>query len=293
MSDFKSAATYQLIWPDSLGTVYTINGGSGLSHVSLDGTGIPTPLHSFNPYILSDGGIDDGYKLDVRRMVWKIHITGATEELFDTARAYLFFLFRPLTDPYRLRVVTVSGAQRQIDCYVDGPIEIDNGDGFTAIATIPLIAPDPIWYDPTARSYIVSSWPQTSITVPYSGTWYEWPIIKVIGQIGVTLTNIAFFIGGGGTVFRQGKVSVTAVPSGHTWTIDLHPAKKTIVNQVNANVLNTAIGTSSIGVGGFLEFRLWPEPIKASGDNTMTVSHTSPSGSPSIEFIYFDRYIAL
>lgn len=287
MSDFITGATYQLIWPDINNTVYTINGSNGLSHVSLDGTGVPPVARSYNNYVTSDGGIDDGFTLEMREMVWKLHI-GATDEVtFDTARAYLFSVFRPLQDPYRLKVTRADGAIRQIDCFVNGPIEIELNNGFNAIATIPLIAPDPLWYHPTQQVVTFNTWPATTLSVPYAGSWYEWPIVKITGRIDTPHLDNTIISSTGN---RYGKIDLrpNSVANGTAYTFDTRPTKKTMVNQLGANMLGLLPAFQY-----YPEFRLWPEPIKAGGTNVITLSHGTTGASAAIEFKYYNRYIGL
>jgi hypothetical protein len=289
MSDFLTSATYQLIWPDSANTVYTIGAANGITHVSLDGTGIPEARRSYEPYLTSDGGNDSGFRLDVRRMVWKVLIQAADEYGLDDARANLFSVFRPIEDPFRLRVTRADGAVRQINCYVDGPIELEEAKGYAYTASIPLIAPDPLWYDPVEKSQTFTSW-TNPITVTYGGTWYEFPIIEVTGEVvNLQLQNIASSSLGG----RAGQIELNTVPAGEVYTINLRPGQKTITDASGNNVLGTAIdSTSSLSFNLFVEFRLWPTPWKTGGANNISIGGTPGSGG-QLKFVWFNRYIGL
>jgi hypothetical protein len=289
MSSFITAVTYELIWPNTVGTTYLIGPALGLKHISLDGTGVPGVNRKFSPYA-SDGGYDDGFQLATRRMIWKLNISAETEAEFDTVRALVFTVFRPLQNPYKLKVTRADGAVRQIDCFVDGSIDIALGNGFTAIVTVPLVAPDPLWYDPTQVIATFNTFPATSFTINYAGTWYEWPIIRIDGQladlymINTIGTSVPF-----GT--RQGELDMrpSGIVFGEYYIFDTRPAQKTVVDSSGANVLNVALPTFN----RFPEFRLWPEPWNVGGSNVITVSHGTAGAGASVEFQYYNRYIAL
>lgn len=141
-----SAPAYDQNW--SIGTAASSSHTEIAHHVSLDGLGIPHVDRRFQPYPTADGGIDTGYHLRPRTLVWKMYIYKETESAFLTAIDQIFTVFRPYTRPIILTITTAQSAVRKLDVYVNGPIDIDQSDqvGYSALITVPLYAPDPLFY---------------------------------------------------------------------------------------------------------------------------------------------------
>jgi hypothetical protein len=279
-----------VIWPDAAETTVTINGSNNAAHLSLDGAGIPPMTRNFMAFGQDDGGIDKGVRIEERRMVWKLLIEATTESSFDSKRDALWSIFRPLDDPLRLRVTKANGDVRQIDFFVDGPIEVATGPGYLGIVTVPLVAPDPLWYEPTLRSGTMATWPSTAFlaTMPYGAygaTWHEWPVVKITGPVtDLEITNeLATGIYLGHIDFRG-----HSIPAGATYTVDLRPGKKTVVDHLGANKL-----TALSSFHRLQYFRFYAEPQKVGGVNTLTIRHAGVGAGAQIVFERYSRYIAL
>lgn len=291
MSGFITAAQYQVIWPDTGETTFTISGANNAAHLSLDGAGVPNMVRNFMAFSRDDGGIDKGVRLNERRMVWKLLIDAQTESSFDSKRDALWDIFRPLDDPLRIRVTKANGDVRQINCYVDGPIDVAPGPGYLAMVSVPLVAPDPLWYRPTLSVSTITSLPGPpgfNINLLYGqngATWHEWPIVKITGPItdAELVTQLASNIYVGHIDFRG-----HTIPAGSTYTIDLRPGRKTVVDQTGASKLGL-LGTSY----RLAHFRLYAEPQKTSGDNLIACYHAGASAGAEIRFEMYSRYISL
>jgi len=285
-ANFITAATYQVIWPDVGATTYTINSANNAAHLSLDGTGIPPMLRNYVPFAQSDGGIDQGFRLDVRRMVWKLFLEAETEQALDTKRDALWNIFRPLDDPLKLKVTKANGAVRQIDVYVDGPIEVVPGPGYKANVTIPLVAPDPLWYDPVQQIRTFPL-PDTSLDLTYAGSWQEWPIVKIYGSAqNLVLENVLSMLVG----LSSGRIDFNGhtIPAAAIYTVDLRPGVKTVVDGGGVSKL------ANMGVFTFFPyFCLYPEPLESGGNNNIVASYGTLDATAAVVFEFYNRYIAL
>lgn len=110
---------------------------------------------------LQDGVSDLGYRLEPRTINLTIMIVGASKSATDGHRDTLAALLKPSSTPVVLKYTRDDAAVRQIDCYVvnqvDMPAQRGERIGFWQRVVVQLVAPNPLWYDPTAASAVTTS----------------------------------------------------------------------------------------------------------------------------------------
>lgn len=147
------------------GTSYTLNDRNPFDVVSVQGIGIAPTRRLTQRGPLQHGETDIGYRLDPRQI--NLVLAFATTQLSyaDGLRDTIAHIFGP-GHKVQLRCTRSDASVRQIDCYTVGltdmPITDDDRVGAFQRTAIQLVAPNPLWYDPTAE--------QGSITPP--GDWW-------------------------------------------------------------------------------------------------------------------------
>lgn len=283
------ASAYDQNW--SVKTGATSNYTEIAEHVSLDGLGIPQVDRRFLPFPSDDGGIDTGFHLRPRSMVWKLFVYAETESAYLTAIDQLFTVFRPYDRAMILTVTTPAGATRKLDVYVNGPVDVDQSNqvGYSALVSVPLYAPNPLWYGAsTTTETITPSTSPTSKSIVYGGTWAAWPVIRFVGELVDPKLRWRVNTAAG---LRYYYIDFTGhtIASGRTYTVDLNPGVKTILDD---------LGTDRLGnlaeFGTLPQLQVFSTPIDApSGQNNADLYFTSFAGAGKVEIDYVPRYIAI
>lgn len=139
---------------------------------------------------LQDGVSDLGYRLEPRMITLSIMIVGTSKSATDGHRDTLATLLKPSSTPLALKYTRDDAAVRQIDCYVvnqvDMPAQRGERFGFWQRVVVQLVAPDPLWYDPTAGSasagsFTTTGWQLAKGTVA-SGNVDEYVLAPTQGQ---------------------------------------------------------------------------------------------------------------
>lgn len=191
--------------------------GDVIRFISLDGVGYPlvSRMLSYPPF--NNGPIDRGWRVDPRRMTLTVLIDGIDMAHAARIRDRITRTFAPAAGSITLKITRDDLSVRCIDCYSNGEIDFPQSEtvGPSQVVIIPLIAPDPSFYDPEQQSLSVTfSSSPSDIDVPVSGiTWPIYPIIDIAGETDAlfSFTNLA---SGSGVGFG-------AVPAGETWRFDL------------------------------------------------------------------------
>lgn len=291
---------------DSVGYVTDLTFG-GLTYWSKQvGMGM-APLHRLSEQGPNQDGVTDlGFRLDQRTVGLVLGIVGPTPEIVESKQERLYSLFKPRTSSYSLRLIKVgAGVVRQIDCHtLAGPDfgsdeEVPTINGYMFRAGLQITAPNPVWYDPTLRvqsfgltggggawtiPWVIpwaigsSDLNQTSL-ITYAGNWEEFPIIIVVGPItnAVITNNVS-----GQSISFQGQT----IANGDTYTIDLRPGRKTVVDQNNVNQVSKLADGSDLAT-----FSLLPDPDVPDGINPIQVSGSLVSTVTQVYVQYYRRYI--
>ena len=272
------------------GIVYPLQGGRPVRFVHLDGTGMAEVRRILQRTPQQDGVTDRGYRLEPRKMTLALFIDGLTEYNADEIRDKLIYIFSPTTTALKLTCTRFDNTVRQIDCFVDGALDLpqSNRTAGTQLIIVPLLAPNPTFYDPTQQTTTASLSTGTgSPNIPAAGySADDWPIIEVTGPI--TNLNISHSP-------SSDVLTITGtIPALETWRFDLRPGYKTLVRTSdNANRMNYVV-TSTLRA--FSTMRLLSEKstaIYSQTANIFTCTGTGYSGASSISFKWYKRYLSL
>ena len=252
---------------------------------------------------LQHGVTDLGFRLDERKfmLTLKTAINLTLAQLYDN-RKQLINIFKPLSSiPIQLQYTLANGDVRQIDCYVDGEMKIDeqSRSGYMQKVGISLYAPDPTFYDPIQQTVnftlsaggspttIPLAVPMTvgslsvnqTIAVNYAGTFQTNPILTIIGPLtNLVITNLT----------TNEKLDFTGTAITGTWTIDTRYGYKTVKDGSGANQIATLSDDSSLAT-----FHLDIDPTAPGGANNIKVVGTAASAVTQIYLSYFNRYIGI
>ena len=289
------AFTVQIV--DEAGDSHTLTGGTTTNFVQMTGVGTPRVQRDVEMATSSHVHIDTGFQLLPRRIDITLYISDSSASTADGTRDTISQIFMPTGNPLNLKITRQDASVRQIDVYLDGqidyPVSIEGRVGeLTQLLTIPLVAPDPTWYDPTQQTETVDlSSGSGSAVISASGlTWHDYPIIEVDGPI--TGLNI------NPSDFSSSNLLLTGstIASGRTYTFDLRPNVKTVEDDLGADKISE-ITTNTIS-NMHSNLRIHDEKyLDAFGggatSTTIAFSGTSPSGTTEARVKYYKRYLSL
>lgn len=283
---------YSIITPDASNTVWNLTGGGPLDTVSLDGVGVPNIDRQIQDFANQHGGLDYGFRLKPRELTLDLFYNATNDAAADALRDTIYSIFQPYDYPLKLKITRDSGDVRQIDCHTVGMVDTPESKriGASLQFTVRLLAPNPVWYDPTSITHTfipVAASGASTTTITYAGGWEEYPIIKLYGflqapQLSTTLVTP------GGTVTYTINIAGN-VNAGDVWTIDLRPGYKAMTTSAGVSRLGDLVSSG----GKLMDFRLFQAPLKAGGSNTLTLSYTSKDASAKMEVIYYKRYLGI
>jgi len=260
--------------------------------LALDGAGVATIRRVTQRTPLQNGVTDRGFRLEPRKMTLALYISQPDELMADLMRDKLAYIFGPTITPLKLLATRLDGAQRQIDCFVDGTVDFPQSErlGASQKVLVPLYAPDPTWYDPAQVSSTTSMSSMPVTTANYSTTGItadDWPVFNITGPVtNLVITHAPV----GDTIDFTG----TTIPGGETWVVDLRPGYKTVYRQSdNANRLY-AVATASVRYFGTL--RMLNQKLAASYSvayNRFALTGSGTTGASSFVVKYYRRYLSL
>lgn len=287
----RQLAALQVVAED--GNTYNLYSGQNpVDLLALDGAGMASVRRITQRTPLQNGVTDRGFRLEPRKMTLALYIAQQTEQLADTMRDKLAYIFGPTITPLKLLATRFDNTQRQIDCFLDGTLDFPQSErlGPSQKVIVPLYAPDPTWYDPTQVSATtsLSSLPVTTSVYSAAGvTADDWPVIEITGPITNPVVN--HFPVGDSIDFTG-----TTIPGGETWVIDLRPGYPKVYRKSdNANRLY-AVTTSSIRYFGTM--RMLNQKLAASYSqtgNSFQVTGSGSTGASSFKLLYYKRYLSL
>ena len=239
---------------------------------------------------LQHGVTDLGFRLAARRLRFKLRLRASSPADHFAQRAELLEAFKPYTAALTLAVtVPTSGSAgdlRYLSCYLEDGLRFtaDKRRGLLQEDVITFEAPDPTFYDPTART---ASWVGAAIggapkMVVNPGTWLAFPTIQITGPVmNPTITNLSL---------AGLKIQVnTTITAGQIAVIDLAYGKKTITLLPGSTSLLPYLSTDSDLAG----WRLDVAPAATGGANNILAAGTGTTGSSRVDFSYYARYIGL
>ena len=249
------------------------------------------------------GDTDVDFRLQPRTfsMVLMVKSNQAWSDVWS-ARTSLINVFKASHTQLSLRFTFDSGAVRQIDCVVAGPMKMDRDGtmGFTQKAGIMFRAANPLFYDPTSQTLTLPgssgngfavpltvpmnvglSAVATSLIVTNVGSWDAYPILVLAGPISnPVITNNA----------SGDKLDFTGLTlsGGQYYTIDCRYDHKTIIDQASANQISKLVSGSSLTT-----FRLLADPDAPAGYNNISLTGTGVNQQTYLSVQYQPNYIGI
>lgn len=268
--------------------------GTPLHFVYLDGAGMAPVRRILEKAPLQHGASDRGFRLDPRKMILHLYIEGTDERHADGLRDRITYLFGPTDAPLTLRATRDDGAARQIDCYVDGEVDYPMsqrvGNGQPVV--IPLIAPEPVWYETEQQvtNHAITNGNSSVDIIATGATWEDWPIIDITGPLDDT-----FLIG---HTNSNSLIAFSApIPTGETFRLDFRSGYKTIRRTSdNANRLSYIYPDY---LSGFAEFRILHPKLAAAmypagnGATRLTFQAGGTSGASACAIRWYRRFLSL
>lgn len=287
---------YAYIAPD--GTVFNLDNGRTRVVLSDEGTGMP-PIE----YVTQRGPFQHGETVRdcwLRPRVVQLLVREQFCNRVDlwAGRTNLLNLLRPThgdVTPGVLRKYLPNGSKRDLDVRIEaGPQfvarQLGSWDEFAYQEALRFIAHDPVYYDPTQHSVLLTAatgelvfpitFPITfesfavGSTINYAGNWIEYPNIVITGPlISPSIRNVT----------TDEVLSLAySVAAGETVTFDLSFGVKTVTNNSGTNLISYLTTDSDIAT-----FHLHP------GANQITILGTGESGDTEVSISWYDRYIGI
>lgn len=253
-----------------------------------------------------DGVTDLGFRLDQRTIGLVFGLLAHSPEALELKTERFYQLFKPRDVAYSLRIKHITTGQvRQIDCHTtQGPDfasdeEREGDHSLVWRAAVQVYAPNPVFYDPAAQAVSFGltggggAWTipwaipwgigaadlDQTVAIEYAGQFEEFPVITVQGPI----TNLIITSNVTGDVLSFNGQTIGSLD---TYTIDLRPGKKTIVDQTGTNQIAKLADGSDLAT-----FSLIPDPDAVGGINSIRVTGTNVSTATQIYLRYYNRYV--
>ena len=198
----------------------------------------------------------------------------------------------------------VSPITRQIDCYVNGGLNIssDTTAGYDVYFSVELRADNPLWYDPNQQLIYLTGTvigdptdipaliPRTygtngldsSTIIEYEGTFLTYPIIRIFGgNSGLTNLSIA-------NVTTNRLIFVNSIPANATYTIDLRYGYKTVKDQNGVNRITSIDPQSNLTT-----FSITPDTGYEPLDNEIVVECDNASINSYVTISFYTQYTSI
>ena len=252
---------------------------------------------------MQHGESDLGYRLQPRRIALAVMARGGDDNAWFARRSTLMSIFRSSDSPVKLRV-TSGEVVRQIDCYLNGAMEMKPEIGLIPgwqQVGIELYAPDPTWYDPVGCSFaftlggggllavplavpmqVGASTIDQSVVVQYDGSWDAYPVITAVGPITSLLIQ-------NNTLGDKLDFSGVTIGTGDSYVIDCRYGHKMVTRTSDgANRIQDLTADSNLAT-----FRIGAHPDVPDGTNSIRVRATGLTTSSAIYIQFNPRYVGV
>lgn len=279
--------------------------GEDLRLVAFDNLGM-SPNHrlsSRGPQ--QHGESDEGFRLDPRyfSLVWEM-VGGGTRGALFTLRRRLLGILRPMESPTVLEFVLDNGDVRRIDAYVqDAPMGHNAGERYDSLRVgVQFKAPDPTFYAASDVNVVFSlgggsAALEVPLTVPmnvgvstldqvrtiaYAGSWYAFPIVKIVGPItDAVVTNEL--------TGEKLDFTGTTIAADDYYEIDTRYGQKTVVDSSGANKIGALADDHDLST-----FHLEPpEGEDSVRNNSIRVEGESVTAATEVYVRYRTRYVGI
>lgn len=249
------------------------------------------------------------YRFQPRTIQMLLRLQSDSRQGYWDSRAEIINILRPNRqvagqfNAGTLRKVLPDGTIRDIDVLIDqglsfGMRSTNQWDEFGFSELIRLLAPNPMFYDPTEEEVLFESEALDNLVFPitfpiifgstviaetqivsYQGTFKEFPIIEIDGPLNAP----AIYNDTTGEYIQV----IYNVPEGDVLTINLADRYKTVTNLAGENLQGTVEG--DLGT-----WHLAADPEATDGLNTIRVTGNGASpGHTAVRLLYHNRYLGL
>lgn len=265
----------QYTWIDGDDNSFTLSPDTTNDRYLLEVSGLGLPeverFVSKRPY--DHGQTKQGWRYTARHIDLILAFRSSSPSALWTDMADWASAFNAERGTGTLKMVLQDDTERRIDCDVAGIIPLGSDDrptGRIQIVAIPLIADDPLLYNPSQNSEnkTFSGSNNVDISCTNNGDIKTWPTIEIAGEV---VNPVITHVNTDATL----TFSYT-VANGHTVTIDCEAG--TIVLDDDTNLMDKIAKTDEF-------FKL------VAGANTVRI--TADSGTSACTVKWYDRFVAL
>jgi len=247
---------------------------SNFVHEKSTGLSVPGITRFFEQSPSQHGAFDRGFLLQPRVLTFKFLVRATTPTEFYARRKTIIDVLRPAVNnlPGQLRVTLPDATIWKINVFTTSPPIFTPKDSLCEEVEFTLIAPDPVWTQVVAVTYLTFAQADigTSKVATYTGGWITFPYpFSIKGSLTHPIIN---------NLTSGKKIDLNyTVPDNTTVLIDLRYGYKTIL-QGSTNLLQYLSSDSDLE-----DFWFLPDPDAGSGNNTIQVTGGSTSGNTTVK----------
>jgi hypothetical protein len=282
--------------------------GDSLFAISYGNYGMPPVEYLIRRGYKQDGSTVVDYTVNDRSIMLTFYqVTACTREQYWQYRAALIDFFRPNRGgALTLTVREAGGNKRALKVYaapgfVFAPTAPDES-GFVLQEPLTFVAYDPIWYDPTTASVVVTGtsgsqlvFPITfpivfdpdgvvfSTTINYVGNWNSYPIVTINGPYtSATIRNVSTGVN---------VVLFIAIGVGEQRVIDFTPGSQSVTDGMGVDKFGDLSPSPN---SNLVDFNIRPDPLVPNGANSFEITLTGGAiGTSSVTIAYNARYVGI
>lgn len=293
---------YKAEWIQNQITLKLNDPDQGMHLLGMSGLGMPTYTRFGESSPLQEGITDTGYRLQERLISIILGFTEKDLAGYYQKREELLSIWRPDITPGVLRITLPTGKVREIEGHLLNGLEFSDSDRsyVTQKTSLVVRCPDPTFYDPepvyndfgtsgggsdslivpmTVPMFVGASSFDTTRVIPYEGTEKTYPQIVITGPVtDLVIENLT----------TGDKLDFSGVTISDTYTIDLRPGFKTVVDSAGNNKIADLTADSDIST-----FCLQPHPTVQNGANELQVNGTSTSATTNVSILYYIRLLGI
>lgn len=284
------------------GVAHTINDGTFYGLMGWVGLGMAPATRLTNRSPMQDGVSDVGFRLTPRRFALRIDLRAGSFVDHFTRRQEITSWFKPTVGALTIRITEPSGAVRCIDCHVAAGLGFDSASmvGFEQEEVVELVAPTPVFYDPTGKAQVFALGGGGAFAVPmavpvsvgastidsvqvisYVGTWKSEPVVRIVGPLtNPVITNV--------TTGEVLSFNGFAIAGGDYYEIDTRFGRKTVKDSAGVSQIAKLLGTSDLAT-----FHIAPDWEAVGGANSFHVTGSGAAIASSVTVYWNDKFIAL
>ncbi len=274
---------YAITLQDAAGQISIPLGMDEYVHEQSDGFAMPPLVRYQESSPALHGAVDRGFRLQPRRLTFRVALRAATPVEFYNRRAELLRVLRPhyYSAAALLSITLPDGSTWQLSVFCT-QLTFTPPRGLVQSALFTLIAPHPVYtqYIAAATLHFYQADINTSKVVPYSGEWVAVPYpFSLRGPLShPVIRNLT-----GDTRLDLDY----AIPDNQTVNVDLRPSFKTI--QLGGVSLLGYLSSDSDLEG----FCLYPAPEAPNGNNVIQVTGANAGANTRVSISFTPTRLAI